>query len=353
MSSDFDTTRIEIPIEVQESWQKSVDLIARIAKVPAALVMRAHAEEIEVMVSSQSEGNPYEKGEKVRLETGIYCGTVMRRRDRLLVPNALIDPDWGDNPGVELDMISYMGWPVLWPDGQVFGTICVLDRKPNEYGETESDLLYQFKQLVEFSLRSIYEQHQLDELKGSASHLEEERRAYKKLAATDALTGTYNRRAFMDLAKRLFERLQRWGANIAILIVDVDHFKRINDRHGHQAGDAALVQISGLLKEQTRRVDLLGRYGGDEFVLLAPEISLEAARAFAARLVAAAQVEPLRLGVGEYPWTLSVGAYCSHPEDRDVREVIRRADMALLAAKRAGRDRATLWEPGLESEETS
>lgn len=130
-------------------WQKTIDLVAQIFEVPAALIMRVHPTEIEVLLSSHTEGNPYKEGEKADLNTGLYCETVMATRSRLLVPNALKDKVWMNNPDIELGMISYFGIPLFWPDGSVFGTICVLDSKTREYSEMYQSLLWEFKNIIE------------------------------------------------------------------------------------------------------------------------------------------------------------------------------------------------------------
>jgi len=118
---------IELPDALHLSWQHTLDLLAETLQIPAALIMRVHSKEIEVLVSSQSSGNVYKPGEKADLDTGLYCETVMDIGKELLVPNALIDPKWDHNPDIELDMISYCGLPISWPSGETFGTICVLE----------------------------------------------------------------------------------------------------------------------------------------------------------------------------------------------------------------------------------
>ncbi|MDE2161355.1 MAG: GAF domain-containing protein, partial [Burkholderiales bacterium] len=116
-----------------ESWQKTVDLMAEVLQVPAGLVMRVWPHEIEVLVRSGNPGNVYHPGERADLDTGLYCETVMDTRRELLVPDARLDPAWSDNPDIKLGMYSYCGLPLTWPDGRIFGTICVLDERGNEY----------------------------------------------------------------------------------------------------------------------------------------------------------------------------------------------------------------------------
>eukprot|EP01031_Cornospumella_fuschlensis_P012565 gene12565-15351_t len=123
-----------IPESFLAKWQTTTDVMAGVFNVPAGLIMRVLPEQIEVLVSSHSDGNPYEADEKAKLNTGLYCETVMATRGLLHVPDALEDEDWRCNPDVALNMISYLGVPLLWPDNQVFGTICVLDNKKRNYG---------------------------------------------------------------------------------------------------------------------------------------------------------------------------------------------------------------------------
>ena len=130
-----------------------VDTMARAFAVPAGLIMRLSGDEIEVLVSSRTEGNPYRPGDREEFrDSGLYCETVIRNREVLLIPDALADPDWCENPDVKLGMISYLGMPIFLPDGSPFGTICVLDRKENSYSDLYVELLTQFKEVTESHL---------------------------------------------------------------------------------------------------------------------------------------------------------------------------------------------------------
>src|SRR5262245_40149353 len=107
----------EVPANIQTKWQRIVDVLAAIIRVPAALVMKVEPPNITVFLRSESPGNPYHHGEQAPLDTGLYCETVMATRQALLVPDALADESWRDNPDVKLNMISYLGLPVAWPNG--------------------------------------------------------------------------------------------------------------------------------------------------------------------------------------------------------------------------------------------
>jgi len=156
---------IEIPETMCESWQKTLDIIAKIVNVPVALMMRVHKTEIEVFLKSSNKENIYEKGEKAKLNTGLYCEYVMDKKKPLLVPNALKDKKWNTNPDIELNMISYLGYPILWPDNKIFGTICVLDSKENNYSKEYKELIEHFRDSIEHNLKDIYDTKRIgDEL---------------------------------------------------------------------------------------------------------------------------------------------------------------------------------------------
>ncbi len=159
-------------------------------------------------------------------------------------------------------------------------------------------------------------------------------------ALIDALTGLWNRRAFSRSLARELARSERGAAPLSVLLIDLDHLKRINDEGGHAAGDAALAAVGARLREISRRSDVAARIGGDEFALLAPDTPPDQALALAERLCAA-----LRSTAG-HP-TVSVGVSGVVGGYRTTAEgLLARADAALYAAKAAGRDRAHLAEEG-------
>src|SRR5260370_41785025 len=148
---------MQVPSEILGKWQEIVDLLAEIMHVPSALVMKVEPPNITVFVSSESKGNPYEQDDVSSLNTGLYCETVMKTRQLLHVPDALLEEEWKSNPDIKLGMISYLGFPIAWPDGHIFGTICVLDNKRNEYSEPYRKLLLQFREVLQANLRWLTE----------------------------------------------------------------------------------------------------------------------------------------------------------------------------------------------------
>jgi c-di-GMP phosphodiesterase len=154
----------EIVSEVVQKWQSLIDVTAKIVNVPSGLIMKLNEDSIEVFVKSQTDGNPYEAGEQAKLIYGLYCETVIGTQKQLLVPDATKSKVWKDNnPDVEINMISYLGLPINWPDGEVFGTVCLLDKKENRYNPDYIELLNQVKNHIETDLQLLVANKELIE----------------------------------------------------------------------------------------------------------------------------------------------------------------------------------------------
>lgn len=150
MENSFDDT----PDWLLQKWQDIADLLAKIINVPSALIMKTENEHMEVFISSKSANNPYHVGEKEKWH-GLYCETVINSQEKLLVPNAIMNPNWDKNPDIKLGMISYLGYPINFPNNQPFGTLCVLDNKENHFLPENEQLLLQFKNIMELDLALI------------------------------------------------------------------------------------------------------------------------------------------------------------------------------------------------------
>lgn len=147
----------DIPTETLANWQRIVDLIARLADVPAGLVMRRHAPFHSVQVSSVGADNPYVPGQRFTLSERLYCHGVMQRDGELVVEDAQCTPEWADNDDLEHGMSFYIGYPLKWPDGQIFGTICVLDRRRNRRALMFREGLREFARVIEADLALLFE----------------------------------------------------------------------------------------------------------------------------------------------------------------------------------------------------
>jgi diguanylate cyclase (GGDEF)-like protein len=157
-------------------------------------------------------------------------------------------------------------------------------------------------------------------------------------AEHDGLTGVLNRRAIRDLLRKELARCRREKTTMGIILADVDHFKKINDRHGHGAGDAVLVAAMQRISSTLRSYDVVGRYGGEEFLIIAPGCDLELAQKLAERIRVAVGEQPIDLGDENTTITLSLGVTLGTAES-DPEFLVALADTAMYQAKRKGRNR--------------
>jgi diguanylate cyclase (GGDEF)-like protein len=187
------------------------------------------------------------------------------------------------------------------------------------------------------------------ELKKRNNELESMLHHVEALAITDPLTGLYNRRRFDDVLRREFAVTRRYGAPLCCLMVDVDHFKRINDLYGHDAGDRVLAGVATRLGSRLREVDLASRFGGEEFAILLPQTPKQGAQVVAERIAAVVRGEHFEFSDGSASVTVSVGV----AESRDVsgtapEALVKAADTALYLAKSRGRDQVVVYNPQSE-----
>lgn len=180
-----------------------------------------------------------------------------------------------------------------------------------------------------------------EELAATNQQLQDALSALERVASTDRLTGAWNRRWLESVAQSEMERANRHGSPLSMIMIDVDRFKHVNDRHGHAVGDAVLTSIAGRIREDIRATDSLTRWGGEEFVVLAPATSLDGAARLAEKL--RCRIEQFALpGVGAMTVSLGVSQY--RPGQR-LEDFIAAADQAMYAAKQAGRNRVETFGP--------
>ncbi|NAZ93958.1 GGDEF and EAL domain-containing protein [Vibrio toranzoniae] len=259
------TLDLDIPDDMKSGWQNIVDLLAELTQTPAALIMRVHANSIEVFSTSNSQNNPYTKGDSETLGNGLYCESVMESQQQLIVPNALSDPQWENNPDIELGLVSYCGIPLLWPNGELFGTICILDSKENHYTPTYIKLLESFRTSIESQLKTLFQHAKLTQVnrelknrvysrtKDLASlnyslnqEIDKRRAAEQKINFQknhDLGTGFLNRNAFESrLNQKLLSQRRLTGCSFAVIHIGFTNGRRIQARYGYSALDQVLVE---------------------------------------------------------------------------------------------------------------
>ena len=261
---------------------------------------------------------------------------VYESRQSLVIPDVQESPFWKPSPETE-QVRSHLKVPII-VNQQVTGTLNLHSETPGFYSNNHAQTLEIFADQVGIAVRN--------------SMLFEE---VQNLATVDELTGLYNRRGFLEICNREIGRLQRYQRPLSVLFVDIDHFKQFNDRYSYEIGDQVLKLVAKTLKDNVRDIDLVGRYGGEETVILLPEIDQKSAVETAERL--RMQIERLRVSSdqGELGVTASFGVATLVPKNKEVialsereqgkllEELIAKAGAALHFAKQEGRNRVILY----------
>jgi len=249
-----------------------------------------------------------------------FCGHAIRQRDVLEVADATRDPRFSEHPLV-VDpprVRSYAGAPLVTPQDYALGTLCVVDFVPRKFDSRQMETLRILARQVMCQLELNLE------------------------AMRDPLTGLYNRRQLEGGLHREILRARRGGASVGVMAIDVDHFKRVNDTLGHEAGDCALRAIAEELASCVREEDIACRAGGEEFVIILPGTGKTALRSRAEAMRRMVEQAQIPAGNGTLKLTVSIGL-ASFPSYGDTGQaVLRAADSALYKAKAAGRNRVMM-----------
>lgn len=250
-----------------------------------------------------------------------FCRYVIASEEALVVPDATKDPRFSQHPAVtgEEHVRFYAGVPLKTSDGHTVGTVCAIDRAPRLFGSGDLTIL--------------------TELAGVAM----DRIDLLRSAATDGLTGTLTRRAFREEADKLISLAVRHQHDLSCIVFDVDHFKRVNDTHGHAAGDEVLKAVASACQSVLRASDLFGRLGGEEFAIMLPHVDAKGALAAAEKLRAAIAAETIHGDFGQLAVTASFGTSALEVGSRDSDTMLAQADAAMYLAKAGGRNRCVEW----------
>ncbi|MEM7305874.1 MAG: sensor domain-containing diguanylate cyclase [Planctomycetota bacterium] len=313
----------------EERFDRITRLACRLFDVPMALVSLVDAER-QWFKSAQG----VEARETPR--TNSFCDLAIRAEETLVVPNAARDTRFKDHPVVsgEPQVRFYAGHPLHSADGHRVGTLCVIDTRPRRLSASDLDSLRDLAAMVEVELRA-------DRLRTTQRYLVEELENAQRKAQVDSLTGVWNRGAIEDRLGVELSKAERDGSAIGVLMIDLDHFKSINDNHGHPAGDAVLREVAQRLQNSVRAYDCVGRWGGEEFVVVLSGAGPMEAASVGESIRARIAVTPIQLpGGGELSVTTSVGATgVRDGVTAPAEELIDAADRAVYAAKEMGRDR--------------
>lgn len=268
-----------------------------------------------------------------------FCHYVATTRQPLVIEDASLLPVFRDLPAVKaMGVRAYAGVPLLTEEGDALGTFCALDFAPRPWSGQDIDVLTELghSALREIRLRMALQHADAinQQLVEQIQRVAELNMKLEELATTDPLTGLRNRRAFDSHLAQELAIVQRRGTPLSLLMLDVDHFKRVNDTIGHDGGDRVLQAIAGHLKACARTVDVVARVGGEEFAVILPSTTDAGAVEVGERMRKMVEAGPWP----EMPVTISVGT-ATLAVGEDAERIYGRADAALYAAKQAGRNR--------------
>jgi len=210
-----------------------------------------------------------------------------------------------------LEMVNTLSYPIFLMTGVIIG-------------------------LVYFGYRSLFRWTERFNLLNQ--ELRSQNQQLEKLATIDALSGVFNRRKVFSLIAAEFIRAKRTRQSMTIVMSDADHFKSINHNHGHHVGDQVIRQLAIRLEGALRDYDVLGRYGGEEFIVMLPQTTVKEASQVANRIREVVELRPLNTTIGDVDVTVSIGCATQAEEDEDFKEIVERADHALYRAKARGRN---------------
>jgi len=249
---------------------------------------------------------------------------IQERRTHILGDAPSVHSAFREGPHTHIH--SFLGVPLIVGD-QVIGMLAVDNTQSNFFTSDHARLVAAFADHVALAIQNarLFSEVQL-------------------LASTDSLTGLHNRRHFIEMSKREFGRARRYQRPLTAIMMDIDHFKQVNDTYGHAVGDQALQIVAERLRKTVRDIDILGRYGGEEFAALLLETDLDEARIVAERLRQCAAEPPINIEGSTLTITISVGVASLDKGYTGLDTLLVRADQALYIAKQAGRNRVSVWQ---------
>ncbi|MFN2398284.1 MAG: diguanylate cyclase [Gemmatimonadaceae bacterium] len=312
--------------------------VARALNISHCSLVRARAGDEQGVVTASYE-DPSVRDREIRMDSYPEIGVALERGTPVLIEDVDESPLYASlrlefaQDGTALEVRSSIAVPFTLDDQGTSGGAFLLQTMRNEPPLTADDVIFA-QTVVKAAVAAMRRAHAFEVARADKARLE-------VLATTDPLTHVLNRRALTDRLKGEMDRAQRYGLVLSLMILDLDHFKTVNDTFGHLVGDDVLRQVASLLQHEARSVDVVARYGGEEFVVVLPETAEEGALIFAERVRQKIAERPLMVGTlfDGVRITVSIGvATVPSPEVNNSEDLIALADQALYRAKGDGRN---------------
>lgn len=326
----------------EQAYDDFVKLASAICNTPIALItlLDDHRQWFKATVGMNASETPRSQA---------FCAhAIMNPAEVMTVQDATQDDRFASNPLVTGDpnIRFYAGAPLVAPTGEALGTLCVIDSEPRELTAPQLEALQvlsrgiigqlELRRSIAMLEQSVLDQEKYVELMHEYQQdMEKVRLNLESQSMTDALTGIENRRSFDLKLEAEYLRAGRSRGSLSLLMIGIDHFKEFNDNFGHPAGDETLRSVAHLLRSELRAHDFLFRYGGEEFAVILPGITMKGAYVLGERF---------RRTVQRAPWkkraiTISLGAASVEEEMKSPADLLQAADRALYRAKQTGRNR--------------
>ncbi len=324
------TALLDTPIE--ERFERMTRMVCRVMDVPIA-VFNLIDENRQFYKSIQGAS-----ATSATLE-GAFCTHTLNEPDMLLVPDARADVRFVDSPFVTGNLMEigfYAGCPVRAPNGIAIGTLCAIDTRPRDMAPDQLMALRDLAAMLETELRA-------QSLSRTQEKMSQDLDTAQRLAMVDPLTRLWNRAGMDSLLNKEWSEALRQQKPLTLVMADIDHFKKVNDTYGHPAGDAVIKTIGKRLLEFVRAEDVVGRMGGEEFLIVLTDCHPTKAFDTVDRLRQAVSLLPIAADGSSVRTTLSFGVVTAIPQEgAEIERLMKQADEALYKAKNTGRNRVVM-----------
>ena len=314
-------------LELDEVLQNLLDFLSRLINYETAIIMLMEADGVLVIRAAKGYENETEMNEligtRIPLSSFPQLQLLATTQEGMLVHDTKTHSSWENYPGME-NVRDWFGVPLVVSNS----TLGIFSAHTSVPGGFQEEHLRTGEALAAQAAFAV----QNAQLFNQVQHL----------ALTDPLTGINNRRHFFEVALAEFERARRYGRPLSVLMLDLDNFKDNNDKYGHLVGDEILHEVAARFAQNLREADILGRYGGKEFVCLLPETDVEEVRNVAERVCRRVADEMVITRAGSIPVTISIGASELIESNNDVLSLIEQVDAALYESQQGGRNQVVV-----------